>query len=88
MSDPCDPMDSSPPGSSVHGILQARASQGFLPYHSPKVTNWNPDVGSFYALPNFCSALSLHFLQFLELFMEKTVTSIRLKAIIMCYSPL
>ena len=24
MSDPCDPMDCSPPGSSVHGILQAR----------------------------------------------------------------
>ena len=24
MSDSCDPMDCSPPGSSVHGILQAR----------------------------------------------------------------
>ena len=31
----CDPMDYSPPGSSVHGILQARSShsllQGFFP---------------------------------------------------------
>ena len=27
----CDPMDCSPPDSSVHGILQAREIQGFFP---------------------------------------------------------
>ena len=27
MSDPCDPMDCSPPGSSIHGISQARVVQ-------------------------------------------------------------
>ena len=31
----CDPMDCSPPGSSVHGILQARMLGGF-PYPSPR----------------------------------------------------
>ena len=30
----CDPMDCSPPGSSVHGILQARILDG-LPFPSP-----------------------------------------------------
>ena len=30
----CDPMDSSPPGSSVHGISQAGIWSG-LPFHSP-----------------------------------------------------
>ena len=30
----CDPMDRSPPGSSVHGILQARILSG-LPFPSP-----------------------------------------------------
>ena len=34
MSDSCDPMDCSPPGSSVHGILQARILDG-LPLPSP-----------------------------------------------------
>ena len=73
----------------VHGQHYSHgASQGFLPHHRPKVTDRNPDVGSFYALSNFHSALSLHFLQSLELFMEKTITSVRLKAIIMSYSPL
>ena len=41
----CDPMDNSPPGSSVHGILQARtlewAAMSFiatsLNYHAPPV---------------------------------------------------
>ena len=28
MSNSCDPMDCSPPGSSVHGILQARTGMG------------------------------------------------------------
>ena len=28
MSDSCDPMDYSPPGSSVHGLLQARILEG------------------------------------------------------------
>ena len=28
MSDSCDPIDCSPPGSSVHGILQARILEG------------------------------------------------------------
>ena len=32
VSDSCDPIDCSPPGSSVHGILQAR---GGLPFPSP-----------------------------------------------------
>ena len=31
----CDPMDSSPPGSSVQGILQARALEWVLPFPSP-----------------------------------------------------
>ena len=30
----CDPKDCSPPGSSVHGILQARTLE-WLPFHSP-----------------------------------------------------
>ena len=30
----CDPMDCSPPGSSIHGILQARILEG-LPFPSP-----------------------------------------------------
>ena len=34
MSDSCDPVDCSPPGSSVHGILQARYWSG-LPFPSP-----------------------------------------------------
>ena len=34
VSDSCDPMDCSPPGSSVHGILQARIWSG-LPFPSP-----------------------------------------------------
>ena len=32
----CDPMDSSPPGSSIHRILQARIWSG-LPFPSPSV---------------------------------------------------
>ena len=34
MSDSCDPMDCSPPDSSVHGILQAGILSGF-PFPSP-----------------------------------------------------
>ena len=32
---PCSPMDCGPPGSSVHGTLQARILSG-LPFHSPE----------------------------------------------------
>ena len=32
---PCDPVDCSPPGSSVHGILQARILECGLPFPSP-----------------------------------------------------
>ena len=31
----CDPMDYNPPGSSVHGILQARKDRGELPCPHP-----------------------------------------------------
>ena len=34
MSDSCNPMDYSPPGSSVHGILQARILE-WMPFPSP-----------------------------------------------------
>jgi len=34
MSDPCDPMDGSSPGPSVHGISQARVLGG-MPFTSP-----------------------------------------------------
>ena len=34
MSDSCDPMDCRPPGSSAHGILQARILE-WLPFPSP-----------------------------------------------------
>ena len=43
----CDPMDSSSPGSSVHGILQARILE-WLPFPSPGdlpnsgVERWSP----------------------------------------------
>ena len=32
----CDPMDCSPPGSSVHGILQATILEWVLPFPSPR----------------------------------------------------
>ena len=35
VSDPCDPMDGSPPGPSVHGISQARVLAG-MPFPSPR----------------------------------------------------
>ena len=38
----CDPMDSSPPGSSVHGIFQARIL-GRLPFPSPGVLS-DPEI--------------------------------------------
>ena len=42
VSDSCDPTDNSPPGSSVHGILQARTQVGchFLPQGSSLPRNW------------------------------------------------
>ena len=53
MSDSCDPMDCSPPGSSVHGILQTRilqwvaisSSKGFFPTRglNPGLLNWQVD---------------------------------------------
>ena len=41
MSDSCNPMDCSLPGSSVHGILQARILE-WLPFYSP---GYLPDLG-------------------------------------------
>ena len=35
VSDSCDPMDYSPPGSSVHGILQGKNAKSGLPFPSP-----------------------------------------------------
>ena len=40
VSDSCDPVDCSPPGSSVHGILQAR------------ILEWTSAMSSFRDLPN------------------------------------
>ena len=38
----CDPMDGSPPGSSVHGIFQARIL-GWVAAHSPRGSSWPRD---------------------------------------------
>ena len=53
MSDSCDPMDCSPPGSSVHGILQTKilqwvaisSSKGFFPTRgsNPPLLHWQAD---------------------------------------------
>lgn len=70
------------------GVSHVGHQQWFPPPHNHKIPVWNLDADSFYSLPNFSTALSLHFLQSLELFMERTVTSVTLKAITMSYSPL
>ena len=37
----CDPMDCSPPGSSVHGILQARVLEwGVIAFSAAPITAW------------------------------------------------
>ena len=38
----CDPIDGSPPGSSVHGILQARVLEWDAIAFSDPAPNWNP----------------------------------------------
>ena len=51
----CDPMDYSPPGSSVHGILQAKILSG-LPSPSPEdlpnpgIKPWSPALQADYLL--------------------------------------
>ena len=40
VSDSCDPMDCSPPGSSVHGILQARVVE----WGAIAFSNWKLEV--------------------------------------------
>ena len=46
----CDPIDSSPPGSSVPGILQTRILEeeywSESPFPSPIIGDWNAKVGS------------------------------------------
>jgi len=41
----CDPMDYSPPGSSVHGIFQARILESFaISFSNNSVTLFNNDI--------------------------------------------
>ena len=54
----CDPMDGSPPGSSVHGISQARIPEGVA---MPSSLGYLPDPGIEAASP----ASLLHFQQIL-----------------------
>lgn len=57
------PTDSDVEGRMVHGRLHScGVSKLLLPHHNPKISIRNPDVDSFYSLPVFSTAPSLHVL--------------------------
>ena len=52
----CDPIDDSPPGSSVHGILQARTWSGLL-FQSPKRAAAAAAAKSLQSCPTLCDPI-------------------------------
>ena len=56
---PSDPMDCSPPGSSVHGIFQARVLEwGAIAFSSSRLLRFNSWAGNWDLTSHYCSLLS------------------------------
>ena len=55
----CDPIDTSPPGSSVHGIFQAKVLDG-VPLPSPKVDVTRTNFSAWFLFSLVLLLLSLH----------------------------
>ena len=50
----CDPMDYSPPGSSVHGIFQARVLEwGAIAFSAGPINSWKIDGGTIETVKDF-----------------------------------
>ena len=73
---PCDPMDCSPPGSSIHGILQARILEGVAISFS-KIKLLHTSLCIFVCTSMFSSFGSIPSSTFAELYIKSVFISLR-----------